>query len=195
MKAKHIFSLLLLIVCLLIPFEPVSRWVVESSTPIYQTQPCIRWGNWTVGQSSGSGNTVVTTFITNSEKTVCVKADVKYCASQPSAYVYPIQSFDFEITVNNGFTVRKQVETTSGPAASQFSPNTAFSVEAMLEVPADMARVRSCDGLNGRSSNAMAVTIKFKGYYGWDAANLKTVTLTKHGPRIRLTCCVRNMWT
>ena len=179
MKAKHIFSLLLLIICLLIPFEPVSRWVAESSTPVYQTQPCIRWGDWTVGQSSGSGNTVVTTFITNSEKTACVKINVKYCASQPSAYVYPIESFDFQITMNNGFTVRKQVEATRGPAASQFSSNTTFSVEAMLEGPADTASVRSCNNLNGRNNTAMAVTITFKGYYGSDAENLKTVTLTK----------------
>ena len=99
MKAAHIFSLLLLAVCLLIPFEPVYRYVAESSTPIYQTEPCIRWGDWTVGQSPGSGNAVVTTFITNSEKTACVKVDVKYCASQPSVYVYPIKSFDFEITM------------------------------------------------------------------------------------------------
>ena len=159
MKALRIFSLLFLMVL----FPCLSVRSVE----VYQTQPCIRWGDWTIGQSSGSGNTVGTTFITNSEKTACVKVDVTYCANQPSAYVYPIERFDFEITMNNGFTVRKQVETTSGPDASQFSADTTFSVEAMLEGPADTTRVRS-----------MAVTIKFKGY-GSDSENPQTVTLTK----------------
>ena len=166
MKAVHIFSLLLLIVCLLIPFEPVSRYVAESSTPIYQTAPCIRWGDWKVGQSEGSGNAVITTFITNSEKTACVKVDVKYCASQPSENVHPIDRFDFEITMNNGFTVKKQVETTRGPDASKFSAETTFSVEAMLEGPADTTGGRSCNRLNGRSNTAMQVTIMFTGYYG-----------------------------
>ena len=101
MKALRIFLLFLLLL-----FPCLSVRAVE----VYQTQPCIDWGDWTIGQSSGSGNAVVTTFITNSEKTACVKVAVKYCASQPSGFVYPIERFDFQITMNNGFEVKKKVE-------------------------------------------------------------------------------------
>ena len=156
LKALRVFSLILLMV--LVP------GLAASSTKIYLTQPCVRWGDWTIGQSTGSGNTLATTFIANSEKTACVKVNVKYCENQSSAYVYPIERFDFEITMNNGFTVRKQVETTSGPDASEFSSDTTFSVDAMLAGPADTETIGSCNGLNGRDNTPMAVTIKFKGY-------------------------------
>ena len=54
MKALRFFLFLLMVL-----FPCLSARAVE----IYQTQPCIHWGNWTVGQSSGSGNTVATTFL------------------------------------------------------------------------------------------------------------------------------------
>ena len=108
-----------------------------------------------------------------------MKVAVKYCAIQPSGFVYPIERFDFQITMNNGFEVKKEVEWRSGPAASELSPNTTFSVEALLEGPADKTGVKDCDGKNGRGNIRMAVTVKFIGYYGSGSENLKTVTLTK----------------
>ncbi len=173
MKAKYILYSLLLLIFAFVPFH--QSW---TEIYIYQTEPCIRLGSWQIGQSSGSGNTIMTSFITNSEKTCCVKVDVSYCQSQPSSYVYPIEDFDFEITMNNGFTVSNRVESTSGPAASLLSPSTIFSVDAKLEGIKDTTQVETCDELNGRNNIPMKVTVKFKGYYG-SGHPKKTVTLEK----------------
>ncbi len=80
MKAKYILSSVLLLIFAFVPFQQSS----STETYIYQTEPCIRLGSWQIGQSSGSGNTIMTSFITNSETTACVKVDVFYCQSQPS---------------------------------------------------------------------------------------------------------------
>ena len=173
MKAKYILYSLLLLIFAFVPFQ--QSW---TEIYIYQTEPCIRLGSWQIGQSSGSGNTIMTSFITNSETTCCVKVDVSYCQSQPSSYVYPIEDFDFEITMNNGFTVSNRVESTSGPAASLLSPSTIFSVDAKLEGIKDTTQVETCDRLNGRNNIPMKVTVKFKGYYG-SGHPKKTVTLEK----------------
>ncbi len=174
MKTVCIFLLFLLV---LVPCLSVRTALVSGE--VSPTAPCVRWGDWTIGQSSGSDNAVFTTFITNSEKTACVKVDVKYCARQPSQYVYPIERFNFQITMNNGFTVRKAVKSSRVSDVSPFSPDTTFSVEAMLEGPADTTKVETCRGKNGRGNTPMAVKIQFIGYYGSDADNLKTVRLTK----------------
>ncbi len=79
MKAKYILYSLLLLIFAFVPFQ--RSWM---EIYIYQTEPCIRLGSWQIGQSSGSGNTIMTSFITNSETTACVKVDVSYCQSQPS---------------------------------------------------------------------------------------------------------------
>ena len=59
MKAKYILYSLLLLIFAFVPFH----W---TEIYIYQTEPCIRLGSWQIGQSSGSGNTIMTSFITNS---------------------------------------------------------------------------------------------------------------------------------
>ena len=178
MKVKYSVYVLLLFVCAFFISDSVFRSVAEVS--VYQTTPCVRLGTWEVGQSSGSGNTVTMSFITNSEETCCVTVSVKYCSNQSDGYVYPITDFDFEISMNNGFKVVKQTESTSGPDPSKLSESTLFTVEAKLEGPKDTETYKeSCDGINGRNNQPMHLTVTFKGKYGSDANNQRTVTLTK----------------
>ncbi len=178
MKFRYCFYGLLILICAFIPFRP-------SSTDIELIwYPCVEWGAWTVGQSSGygnslkvgqssgNGNSVDDSFITNSEQTCCVYVEVKYCEAQYGHWVYPITSFKFDITMNNGFEVKKYVYGTSGPDAALLSSDTSFSVKAKLEGPPDVPNAEAPDplpcSLNGRSNIPMKVTVKFTGYYGTD---------------------------
>lgn len=79
MKVRHVFYILLLFTCSLIPFSPSFTEI----SLVNQT-PCVRLNSWTVGQSSGNyGKTLLTisvgSFITNSEQTCCVSVSVGYC--------------------------------------------------------------------------------------------------------------------
>ncbi len=183
MKFRYCFYGLLILICAFIPFRP-------SSTDIELIwYPCVEWGAWTVGQSSGygnslkvgqssgNGNSVDDSFITNSEQTCCVYVEVKYCEAQYGHWVYPITSFKFDITMNNGFEVKKYVYGTSGPDAALLSSDTSFSVKAKLEGPPDTHGL-SCS-LNGRSNIPMEVTVIFTGYYGTDPDAEEAVTLEK----------------
>ena len=175
MKARYFFYILLLTICAVVPFE--QSWTSGSSSG---SPPCVEWGSWTVGQSTGSGDAKMTTFITNSEETNCVKIVVKYCATQPNTSVVPLNSYDFTITMNNGFTVEKSVKSTSGPASSELSPNTAFTIEAKLKGPKDTTGAKSCDSQNGRKNVPMKVTVTFTGSYGTEPNNQQSITpLTK----------------
>ena len=168
-------SLILLLVLLFIPFEDSLR--SSNSIEIYVTKPCVVWEAWKIGQSSGYGNTIMSSFITNSETTCGVEVEVSYCNSQPSSYVLPITKYDFVITMNNGFSVTKKYSKTTGPDASSLDPATTFSIDAKLEGPRDQENI-ACP-LNGRENRSMEVTVTFTGYYGSDPNNQKTVTLTK----------------
>lgn len=184
MKARYFFYVLLLIMCAFVPFEQSWTWTSGSGSGSDSgsgsfSPPCVEWGSWTVGQSTGSGDAKKTTFITNSEETNGVKIAVKYCAKQPDKSVASIKKFDFKITMNNGFDVEKSVKSTSGPAASDLSPNTTFSIEAKLKGPQDTAKAKKCDGQNGRKNVPMKVTVTFTGVYSTDPNNQKQVTLTK----------------
>ena len=164
MKVHHVFYILLLFVCSLIPFSPSFTDIY-----IYDTTPCVRLGSWSVGQSSGSGNTIGPSFITNSEQTCCVSVSVGYCQNQPSQLniMYPITSFEYELSMSHGFTEEKKVYSTSGPDASLFDTSTLFSVNAKFTGPPDTElHVSSCNGMNGRNNNPITVTVKFIGYYG-----------------------------
>lgn len=174
MKMKYLLYIPLLFVCIFIPFR-------QSSTDVYvyNIKPCVRWGSWHVGQTGGFGNQLSKSFITNSEKTCCVKVSVNYCTSQSSSYAEAISDFDFEITMNNGFEVERSVESTTGPDASLFDPTTAFSVEAKLKGPPDTERLPCSQ--NGRNNTPMQVTVTFKGYYASDPQKQNPVKLTKTG--------------
>lgn len=76
MKLRYFFYLLFYVVCASLPFRQGS-----TDIEIFYTAPCIRFGEWTIGQSSNSGNRIDTSFITNSEETCCVKVNVSYCES------------------------------------------------------------------------------------------------------------------
>ena len=80
MKLRSIFYILFVFACAFLPFAELAAQI-----EIYDTTPCVRWGDWKIGQSSGWGNTVSTSFITDSEQTCCVKVSVTYCESQPEA--------------------------------------------------------------------------------------------------------------
>ncbi len=168
-------SLILLLVLLFIPVEDSLR--SSDSIDIYVTKPCVVWEAWQIGQSSGYGNTIMSSFITNSETTCGVEVEVSYCNSQLSSYVLPITKYDFVITMNNGFSVTKKHSKTTGPDTSSLDPATTFSIDAKLEGPRDQENI-ACP-LNGRENKSMEVTVTFTGYYGSDPNNQKTVTLTK----------------
>ena len=172
MKMKYLLYIPLLFVCVFIPSRKSSTDVY-----VYNIKPCVRWGSWQVGQTGGSGNQLSTSFITNSETTCCVNVSVSYCTNQPSSYAEAIIDFDFEITMNNGFTVDKSVESTTGPEASLFDPTTTFSVEAKLIGPTDTENLPCSQ--NGRKNTPMLVTVTFKGYYASDTKKQNPVTLKK----------------
>ena len=172
MKMKYLLYIPLLFVCVFVPFGQSF-----TETYVYNTEPCIRWGSWQVGQRRSAGNQLSTSFITNSETTCCVNVSVKYCANQPSSYVEAISDFDFEITMNNGFEVERSVESTTGPDPSLLDPTTTFSVEAKLKGKPDTERLPCSQ--NGRRNTPMVVTVTFKGYYASDKKKQNPVTLTK----------------
>ncbi len=181
MKVRYVFYMLLLVICVLIPFH-LSSTVIS----FHSQTPCIRIKSWSVGQSSGYYGKEklainIGSFITNSEQTCCVHVSVGYCDDQPSQtnIMYPITSFGYELSMSHGFVVEKAVYSVSGPDAALFDPATSFSVSAKFKGPKDEEElVSSCNGNNGRDNKPMWVKVKFIGYYGTDLDNQKSVSVS-----------------
>ena len=192
MKVRYVFYILLLVICAFIPLEQSS-----STNILLLSSPCIRITDWTVGRTTGYGDRLQiggsseTSFITNSEKTCCVQVSISYCEYQPGhiGYVYPITDFDFEVTMNNGFTEVTKTENMSGPDAALKSPDTSFTVSVKFEGPPDTETVKICDKLNGRLNIPMIVTVRFIGYYGTDPNDQNTVELEKEWTQVPIDMC------
>ncbi len=177
MKVRYCFYGLLILICAFVPFR-------QSSTEItlLNTTPCICIKSWTVGQSSGYWGKAkrplnMGSFITNSEETNCIEVSVGYCDDQPSPLniMYPITSFEFQLSMSHGFVVEKMVYSVSGPDASLFDPSTGFSVKAKFKGPQDTEGLACAQ--NGRDNKPIVFNAKFIGYYGSEPDNPKTVTV------------------
>lgn len=172
MKVISFFSIFLFLFCVFIPF-------VESSEISLGGGPDLRWKEWTVGQSSGSGRIINLSFITNSETTNCIDISVGYSDDQPDHFdfVYPLNYFEFELSMSHGFTLTKYEYERTGPDASLFDTKTRFRVKAHFSGNPDTETLQTCNGLNGRNNEPIEVSVKFIGYYGTDPNKIEKVEL------------------
>ena len=166
------------------PSQPVQT---PPASPPQQscTAPTVHFKTWTVGGPEGHVTAKNTSFITNTETTCKVKAEVTYDGSQ-SPTTCEITSATWTVTMGHGFTVDTSTVDTDSPGEG-FSK--VWKYEATLTGP-EMRLVNKCDhnlrgpdledkpDYPGRNQQRMWITIRFTGTYSGGTLS-KSITLNQ----------------
>lgn len=149
------------------------------------TAPTVHFKTWTVGGPEGHVTAKNTSFITNTETTCKVKAEVTYDGSQ-SPTTCEITSATWTVTMGHGFTVDTTTVDTDSPGEG-FSK--VWKYEATLTGP-EMRLVNKCNhnlrgpdledkpDYPGRNQQRMWITIRFTGTYSGGTLS-KSITLNQ----------------